>query len=207
MTLQEIINKGVSFVQEEPQHDLILGFRCLLLSAFDEIGGSESSRAGHRMRVKLATLAVERVLPLWESLFPVDQTPRQALVFAEKLVAGAASSPVAVKEIGRLWTHCDDLMWKHEDRQNVIMVGYGAIQVVREAFLETHFGCEQANDRSTDLDVEPYDHDSSFFAASAYSGGAPWEKSSDPQKRLEFWTWWLTSAVGMAMNVGEADGV
>ncbi|HEU5400233.1 MAG TPA: Imm5 family immunity protein [Terriglobales bacterium] len=196
MTMQEMIDKGLSLVQHDEQHDLKVGFRCRLLSSFDSI-----SEAGRRFRTKLAQLSVEKVLPSWESFFPTDRTPRKALELAEKVLAARISTQAAEKETRLLWAHCDDLLWRHADRQNAIMVGYGAIQAVRDSLSEKHFGCEQVTDESTDLNIEPYDSDSSCFAAVAYSGGAPWEKSSDPHKRLEFWTWWLTSAVRAAMSI------
>lgn len=197
MLTDEMLSRAFLLVQSEPQHDLRLGLRCQLLSSFDEhIGG-----AGRRRRTRLAALAVEKVLPLWESFFSADHTPREALDLAEKVLGGVVTSAVAESEMGRLWTHCDDLMWRHADKQNTIMVGYAAIQAVREALSEEHFGCEHVSDDSNDIDIEPYDSDSSHFAAVAYSGGASWEEGSDPQKCLEFWTWWLTSAVRTAMTV------
>jgi len=200
MTWQKMIEEGLLLVQAEPKHDLKRGFRCRLLSAFDEINGTKLPRSGQIKRVKLATLSVEKVLPLWDSYFPADRSPYLALELAQKLLAGAISATEAERELGRLWTHCDDLMGKREDDQNSVTVEYGAIQVLREALSETHFGCEEINNGSTDLDITPYDFDSSCFAAIAYSRGAPWESSSDYQKRLEFWTWWLTSAVSDATN-------
>jgi Immunity protein Imm5 len=200
MALQKMIEEGLLLVHAEPQHDLKLGFRCRLLSAFDEINGPTRSRSGHSKRVKLATLSVEKVLPLWDSCFPSDRSPYLALELAKKLLAGTISATAATRETSRLWAHCDDLIFDHQDDVNPIMVGYGAVQALREALSETHFGCENTNDESTDFDIDPYDTDSSCFAATAYAGGAPWESSSDKQKRLEFWTWWLTSAVSDATN-------
>jgi Immunity protein Imm5 len=200
MALQKMIEEGLLLVHAEPQHDLKLGFRCRLLSAFDEINGPTRSRSGHSKRVKLATLSVEKVLPLWDSCFPSDRSPYLALELAKKLLAGTISATAATRETSRLWAHCDDLIFDHQDDVNPIMVGYGAVQALREALSETHFGCENVNDGSTDLDVEPHDWDASFYAAIAYSRGAPWESSSDKQKRFEFWTWWLTSAVSDATN-------
>jgi hypothetical protein len=198
--MQEMIEKGLSLVQEDAQHDLRAGFRCRLLSLFDEMSGG-----GRRERTKLATLSVEKVLPLWQSLFPRDQTPCQALDLVDRILAGAISTQIAQKEMRRLWTHCDNLAWRYTDRQHAVMVGYGAIQSVREALSEKHFGCEQVSDTTIDMDVDPYDHDSAFCAAIAYSGGPPWEKNSNSQKRLEFWTWWLTCAVCAAVSVGAPE--
>ena len=75
-----------------------------------------------------------------------------------------------------MWSRCDNLAWKHRDKQSVVMVGYGGLQVIREALSDNHFGCDNVNAQSTDRDVDPYDHDSAFCAAIAYSGGAAWEK-------------------------------
>jgi hypothetical protein len=198
MALQQLIDEGLALVQEEPQHELRLGFRCRVFSAFNAVGGRECDRA---KRVKLATLAVEKVLPLWELRLPKDRTPHEALNLARELLSERVSSTAANEHIGQWWTRCDDLLWKHEEQQSVIMVGYAAIQVVREALSDARFGCGCVNDESTDLDIGPYDHDSSFFAAAAYSGGAPWDNKSDANKRLEFWRWWLTSALADAMRL------
>jgi hypothetical protein len=197
MALQDMIDNGLSLVQEDPQHDLRVGFRCRVFSTFDAVYGREASRA---KRVKLATLAVEKVMPLWKLSLPEDRTPSAALEVARELNAETVSAAAANREIGQWWTHCDDLMWKHPEHQSVAMVGYAAIQSVREALSDSHFGCDCVNDESTDSDIDPYDHDSSFFAAAAYSGGPPWEGVSDANKRLEFWRWWLTSAVVDAMR-------
>src|SRR5262245_48383268 len=129
MVLQKMIEEGLSLIQAEPQHDLKLVFRCRLLSSFDEISGTKLSRSGHSQRVKLATLSVEKVLPLWDSCFPADRTPYLALELAKKLLAGTISATAATRETSRLWAHCDDLLWK-EDAQNSVMVGFGAIQVL-----------------------------------------------------------------------------
>jgi hypothetical protein len=195
MGIKEMAEEGLSLVENDPRHDLKAGFRSRLLSYFDEMSGA----IGRRRRTSLAILTVEKVLPLWASVFPENDTPRRALDLAANLVTGVISSAVAQSEMGRFWTYCDDLSWRHADKQNAIMVCYGACQAIREALSEKHFGSEGLNDDSTDMDVDPYDHDSCFCAMIAYSGGPSWNRRSDPQKRLEFWTWWLTSAVGEAI--------
>lgn len=199
MSLQELVTEGLALVKNEPLHDLRLGFRCRLLAAIDGgIRRAGPDSGGHRLRIRLVTRTVEKVLPLWEAQIHGDRTPHGALDLVEKLLSGSISATVVDEMIGRLWTHCDNLLWKLEGNQSPVMVGYAAIQAIREANTGSLIGCEQVSDHSTDLGVDTYDHDSFFFAATAYSGGAPWEASSDPQRRLEFWTWWLTYASGLA---------
>jgi hypothetical protein len=199
MVLQEMIEEGLLLVQADPQHDLRLGFRCRLLSSFDEIDGAKRPRSGRIRRVKLATLSVKKVLPLWDSCFPADRSPYLALDLAEKLLAGTLSATAAEKERERLWTYYDALTARHQDRVNAILVGFASDQVLGEALSEMPVGCENANYETTDWDVVPDDNsDSSFFAAAVYADGPSWDSDSDKQKRLEFWTWWLTSAINDA---------
>jgi hypothetical protein len=198
MALQKMIEEGLLLVQGDPQHDLKLGFRCRLLSSFGEIDGCP--RSGQIKRVKLAALSVEKVLPLWDSGFPADRSPHLGLDVAKRLLAGTAPATAAEHECRRLWGHCEDLIYDHQDKVNIIMVGFGAAQVLTEALSERPVGCEDVNDESTDLKNDAYDFDSSLYAAFAYADGASWESGSDKQKRLEFWTWWLTSAVRDATN-------
>ena len=49
MGAEEMIAEGMYLVQNDPQHDLNLGFRCRLISSFDEAGAD----IGRRRRVKL----------------------------------------------------------------------------------------------------------------------------------------------------------
>ena len=198
VVLQNMIEEGLLLVQEDPQHDLKFGFRCRLLSSFDEIDGARCPRSGRIKRVKLAALSVEKVLPLWDSGFPGDRGPYLALDLAKKLLAGTVPATAADQEYQRLWRHCDDLIDNHQDKVNVIMVGIAAAQALLEAFWETPLGCHNVNDATTDIEIDPAERDASSFAAAAYADGASWEGGSDKQKRLEFWTWWLTSAVSDA---------
>jgi hypothetical protein len=114
MTLQGLIAKGLWVVHEDPQHDLILGFRCR--AALGGSGGAGCRGVGQRRRVKLATLSVENVLPLWESTFLVKgsrlviyEGARHALVLTHRarflrdvtafIVASSPSRVEAVNEV------------------------------------------------------------------------------------------------------------
>jgi len=248
MVLQRLIEEGLLLVQGDPHHDLRFGFRCRLLSSFDEIDGARNPRSGQIKRVKLEILAVEKVLPLWESCFPEDRSPHRALDLAKTSPAPAVRRPVrsspdwhaisywdacrrgnydeairaiqraladgiigeqeaaeldkyfvARRECGKLWSYCNDnLMEDHQDKINTIMVGVAASKVLVETLEETHPGCAAANDATTDDDIDPEERDASHYASLAYARGGILESGSDDQKRLEYWTWWLTSAVSDA---------
>ncbi|MBW4506868.1 MAG: hypothetical protein KME64_10195 [Scytonematopsis contorta HA4267-MV1] len=73
---------------------------------------------------------------------------------------------------------------------------------------DEEFEQDDINYDLTDADVDAYESDSSFWAAAAYANGPVWEPMSDATKRLEFWDWWLTTAVPMAnSNVKECYGL
>lgn len=205
MVLKEMISSGLCLVREEPHHNLSVAFRCRLMFGLGDAGGPVSSRISRSRRVSLAVLSVEKVLGLWERAFPADRSPHHALRIGTSLGDGIVSETTAEYELDKLWTHCDNLSWRHKDKQIAILCGYGAAQVIREALSDVHFGCDQITEASTDLDVDPYDHDSAFCASSAWAGGAPWRQGSDARRRLEFWTWWLTAALPMAIAAPEPD--
>jgi hypothetical protein len=56
---------------------------------------------GQIKRVKPAILAVEKVLPLWDSCFPADRSPYLALDLAKKLLAGTSPATAAIVIIFR----------------------------------------------------------------------------------------------------------
>jgi len=194
MFADELIKEGLELIRSNQDHDLRVGFRCKLLSSLDDLGN------GQRRRTELAVLTIEKVLPIWESVLPTDYTPKEALNLAKQFLDDRIAPEAVEIEIGRLWVHCDDLSCRFSEKQSEIMVGYGAVQAIREALSPRHFGCEGVTKDSTDMDVDPYDHDSAFCAMIAYSNGPVWADCSDSKKRLEFWTWWLMSGVRTIFN-------
>jgi Immunity protein Imm5 len=130
--------------------------------------------------------------------FSSRSRPTPGAGLSQKLLAGTVQATAADHESGRLWRLCDDLINDDQDKVNIIVVGIAVAQVLLEAISETPLGCDNVNDTTTDIEIEPDERDPFSFAAAAYADGASWESGSYKQKRLEFWTWWLTSAVSDA---------
>lgn len=187
--MNDLAAHALSSIRTDPQHHLAVVMRCRLLSSLGQ------GVAGKKRRTRLAILSIEKVLPIWDSVFPTDNTPRDALEVAAEVLAGSIESSSAQRRAGTLWTQLDDLSWTHVEKQSVILVGYGAVQAIQEALSEEPFGCSNVTEQTRDIDIDPYYHDSAYCASAAYSGGPEWADGSDAQRRLEFWTWWLTIAV------------
>lgn len=187
-----VIDKCLCSVREDSRHELRLGLRCRVWQLLDN---AHATAVGRNRRVALARRCVEKVLPLWDAHFQNEHIPQSALSVAQRFCDGSISREVTQKELGVLWTACDDQAARTGDDQSVVMVAYAAVQVVRESLSIVHFGCEGISDSSTDIDADPYDHDSAYLGAIAFSGGPTWHDASSATRRLEYWTWWLTEAV------------
>ena len=105
---------------------------------------------------------------------------------------------VARLESEKGWRHCEKVMYNSQDRQNVVLAGFAAVQAIDSVLSDAYFFLSDDSKPISDFDVDPYEHDSSFLAAAAYSNGAVWDKGSNADKREEFWNWWLKEAVPMS---------
>ena len=118
------------------------------MCSFDGVGADKHPASGHRRRVKLSVLAVEKVLPLWESAFPADRTPHQTLNLIEELLIGNMTSSAAEKEVDRLELHFEDeILGRQEGNQSIEMVGFAVIRALQGALWDQVFGCDDLNDQ------------------------------------------------------------
>jgi len=204
MTIEELVEDGLNLIRDDAHHDLRLSLRRRIWAALDETRVESSARIGHARRVTLAVLAVEKVLPLWEALLPEDRAPHESLGVVREVMAGTVAAAAAARIAGEVWTHCDNLASRYSgENQSVILVGYAAVQVIHLALSDEFLS---SNSADADIDVDPYEHDPWCCAAAAYSRGSIWQDQSDSKKRLEFWTWWLTSAVASAISGTDRRG-
>ncbi|BAZ16818.1 hypothetical protein NIES4071_86960 [Calothrix sp. NIES-4071] len=198
-TLQKLIVDGLSSVRSHPSHDLNLGYRHAIWSAF---GDDEN---GHRCRTFLAIETVRHVLPIWNKKFPHDDRPEYILNIAEKKLAGTISTEVAEKESERLWNSMQQLGYGGHGM--AFTVGCAAVAALNTAIDDETFDPDDIDFNLTDNE-DTEGNDSSFFAACAYADGAVWKTIAgehDANKRLEFWHWWLTQAVPAAWSTVEDD--
>jgi hypothetical protein len=184
MILQEMVRDSIDLLDSDPRHDLRIGVRDRILCAL-----------GRNARVRLDIASIAKVLPLWEEMRPADRTPHSAIEFARQVDQGLIRATQARRECDALRSCCDKLLGELEDRPSVCMIAYGAAQTVRDAMSDERFVNRLVWPHSTDLDIQPFDNDPSFFAAVAYAKGAPWEEGSDALARHEFWKWWLATGL------------
>jgi hypothetical protein len=193
--IKQLAVEGLQLVENSVTHNLEIGFRCRYLNAIDSVFIDHSKKPNLSARLLIGLSAINKVISLWNVATGNDSTPLRCFDIVNK--HKILSPDAANFELKRLWSHCDNLLWENDGDTGSLMVGFGAIQLAREAV----FGpitCSKVTSSSTDLDIEPSENDPSFFAAAAFAGGAPWEEEANKIKRLEFWIWWLNETLQIA---------
>ena len=148
---------------------------------------------GRRRRGALAILCGRYVLPIWEAACPNDRRPHDILQAAHLYLQHQGNEPTLRAMKGRLETHVDNLLSRTEHASDA----YAAASAARAASTALHdetFG-EGTGEEDTDVDLDPYQWDASFYASMAVSKGAPWDKNTSGGRRRQFWRWYLEQAV------------
>lgn len=195
--LQKLIQDALESVYHHPEHDLNLGYRQAIWAAFGD--------NGHLKRTVLALSTVRHVLPIWNQKFPHDDRPQQLLTLAEAVISGDVSKAFAEKEAERLWREMQQL--GYEGSGMAFTIGCAAVASLDVAISDENFDEEEIDFSLTD-NQDTEGNDAAFFAACAYANGAVWESISgkaDSAKRLEFWSWWLNTAVKSAWEIVEKN--
>lgn len=184
----------------DPQHDVSLGYRRSIWALLGpHMGSPDPNRSiGLRRRVNLAILATQRVLPIWNRVYPCDNLPCHALDFARQVLDKTLADEIAWEWKNSFWSQLVQL--GNEDPQNQVVhgVGFSAVQALTATLRDEVFSPSEVDLKLTDADVDPSELDSSFFSAAAYSHGAVWDPYSNSSRRKGFWEWWLKYAVPAA---------
>jgi hypothetical protein len=202
--LQAIIHHGVASVEEDPDHDLSLSWRCTIYSKFGgrtkQGDGVQGMCEGHWRRYAVGVMSAKKVLPIWEACFPNDRSPHTCLELAHGYMSGQVPKALCLQTREELWTHCDGMVYKYQTLMNKVLVGYCTAQIMRVAVYDDLW-CEPGEAEGVDeANVDPEELDVAFCSASCYAGGTKWDESSSTKKRLEFWKWWLLEAVPAAWS-------
>jgi len=196
--LRLAIEQAVEAVALQPDHSLKPIYRQSIYSAF----GLGDKWKSHRTRGWLDILASRYVLPIWEQVWPDDDTPRRLLLLAENLLRGAVDQEVARQEENAVWMRLqgrdEEARWQaHEEACCAKQV---AIQAV-SWLINPEPQCEEISEDDTDADtLDPVCSDSAMWAAAAYSG-AMWSVEPNATRNETFWMWWLNEAIPRALEL------
>jgi hypothetical protein len=192
VSIDEAIRQAREALSRDGRGNLQLGARHAIWAA---LGARDES--GRRVRTALAIRTSEHVRPLWKARWPKDPLPERLVELARQVLSRAVDTKHATLEADLAHNHIDALPTERADWA-AGAAGYCAYGAVRCALFDEAFDPNQVDVDARDEDTQPDDKDSSFFAAFACSGGAPWDPASHSEARRAFWLWWLDEAVPAA---------
>jgi hypothetical protein len=200
--LDIIIDQAHEAVHRHPQHNLELGHRYAIFSAFGSFKDTPPylDKNGWKRRLTLAIETTRHVLPLWKEALPHNTIPQMILTKAEKGLNSIGNEEQVWKIRNTTWVQLLDLGYKNEELQSILGAGFAALQALTVALQDEQFDGSEITLDTKDQDIDPETLDASFFAASAFAHGTIWEEESSSPKRREFWEWWLNEAVPSAWN-------
>jgi len=157
---------------------------------------------GLRRRTHLGILVTRKVLPAWEKVRPMDDTPYRILDVIEGVMKGAVSEETASNFYQQSEERVEMLNSEYLERggeyEKALCAGGTALHALMIAFTDISFDWEQTNyEDLEDKDLDPWTQDTSYYAWTAYGSCEP---SQCMIENLEFWQWWLDEAVPAAYN-------
>jgi hypothetical protein len=191
--LQRAIDDAKATLAGDPEARVPLPERGAIWHALGDVGALGGP--GHRRRARLAELAVEKVEPFWRETYPGDDTVRRMLEAARGAVAGEGDEQALDAWIDDFWDEIAERT-TDEPRFRASYVGRGACAALRTATEDEAYGYPDEGRDDHDLDIEAWD--ASWWSALAYGGGTTGEAAYRPERRREFWEWYLDEAVPAA---------
>jgi Immunity protein Imm5 len=198
--LIETLQIALSKLNSNINGELVLSERKRVWRALRErvVEGNRAVRGpGLIRRVKLATLCVQKVLGLWQEVWPEKTGPQQMLVTAEQYLSDSIDFETAWKRVNTFWAELDTLIYEGKNL-TVINVGFAAANTANTALHDEKFNPDDLEEDIFDDGLDPYEWDASLYASAAYSAGFTWEDESNATRRREFWEWYLNEAVPSA---------
>jgi hypothetical protein len=197
-SFRQLRAKALAAVELEPAHHLNLGLREMIWSAFGpRATANDRLEEPHIQRIRLAVAGVVHVAPLWRQRAEEDEVTFEALTSIEKLLRGSLLLEDKKKVFDQLWE-----MAVHRSANASISeaaIGFASVQALSTAIYDEFYDPSCLDPERTDED-DPENHDSAYYSAVAQAGGLPGDENSSPERRLEFWRWWLNEGVESAFN-------
>ncbi|HEX6606906.1 MAG TPA: Imm5 family immunity protein [Chloroflexia bacterium] len=172
-----------------------------------KVFGSLAAEQAQRLRALLAIYAAQQVLPRWHESRPTDFRPEQLLNVALRVLHGTVPDKVA---LAKALAVAGVLREGNRSRIEVFFRGepftyrdYFVIDTALEAIVEvcgdSLFEKSAISEGTKDLDLDWWHKDTASRAAIAYAGAVS-DPTGDPNKRREFWEWWLWEAIPLAWS-------
>jgi hypothetical protein len=199
--VMNLVQRGVDELARNLSHALTLADRKAIWLAFGPYHESpiSSSKPGHVRRLALATACVRRVLPVWDAMLPDKRFPHEMLDLVGRIQCGEVVAHTVLKQLHRRGTVIEN--WSSEYLTDPgVDLAWADWKLAFLALRDEHLLSELCSLERDEVG-DSYDHDVSFFAASAESGEPYDGDGAIVARRRTFWTWYLKEAVPAAFHV------
>jgi hypothetical protein len=146
---------------------------------------------GHLRRCTLSCLTAEAALGVWK-LRGGDHEPESVVSLVESYLAGQAAPEHVWEAAEALFSRADN-MCEGPDAWVVLAVQHA----VNVAFSDELAPFEELQTSSEELS----EYDAGYYTACAIAGGHPGAPESSIERRRQFWSWYLQSAVPVAFQI------
>jgi hypothetical protein len=187
--LAHAVAEARDVVSRHPQHGLPLARRQPIWRAFG------MDRTGHAIRGRLAIACARRVSDLWLHEFPTLDFPTRATEVGLDVIAGSMDRTAGWDLLSRFHTAFESV-----SSGPVAYAAALSALLSLEVALNDEWALHLAwRPEWPDPEERKGDEDAAAAAAVAYAGGRIDDSASSAERRLEFWLWYLETAIPAAL--------
>ena len=196
MTVPLQVRKIADKCRREITQDGDIPYSCRreLLLSFDKPESSSHPEEPRYRRTILALSCAEMTLDYWITVHPQDQRPQILLDYLRSAIDGNYDAELLEREMFSLQTVIDDVTEENLSHFRAMYAGWSCLAAVAALLYDS----PPIEESRGEIKIDPDEWDASFYSCAAYCGGATWETVGDPQRRKEFWLWYLNEALDIA---------
>jgi len=215
VNLAKIIDDALVAVRNHPEHRLGAKQRRTVYESF----GPRNDPTANRARGWLAVLTAQHVLPIGERVSPNENIPRRLVEMAEGVLEGVIDPQVARRREIVEGVDIQDWGYPEEAPWNAFLAGKTGDRALAETLGQDLLALslvwvDTGAPGESGIPMEEWpdeklaeDYGDTASAAAVAFACDPHSSTirCDPDRFLEFWEWWLTEAVPMAVEKATAQ--
>jgi hypothetical protein len=210
IALSQAIEGAQKALRSDPKGTLLPYHREAIYKAIDLVSASRATN----VRGWLAVITAEYVQSIWQQEMPQNALPAQLIDTSKRLLRGEIKSELASIQIDHAWEELEDLGSTPADMRigsRPFYAGAAAAQALTETLGFRPFDYLDIDNNTSNSDLDQGTTDAAWYASIAYAGRENWEPfaalekgpAPTPEKRKEFWDWWLLEAAPRAWQAAQ----
>jgi hypothetical protein len=196
-----IVSEAKAYVQEiDEMGELPLVVRRRLI---DRLASRLDDAHDANFRAILGLTCARKSWPIWKAAFGMDSWPMD---LAEAALSGigdrSEAQAISSRELMEVKSYLDEKFLLGEEFFPAVYAGFASWAVARDVLAGNHPSPPTGD---SELQIPPEEWEPCFLASLALIGGATWEGIGSPERRHEFWEWYLLSAVPNSFKAASSE--